>query len=128
MALGNHAQALKHLKEVLPLVQASEDRQWEGMILGDIAFTYFQLGEKDQAFEFLSNRLACERKHQNPIGEAEALKSMGVAYESAGDKKKAVESYKQALSIYFKISRTTESEYLKSTIRELREIVSKLER
>ena len=48
--------------------------------------------------------------------------------ESAGDKKKAVESYKQALSIYFKISRTTESEYLKSTIRELREIVSKLER
>jgi hypothetical protein len=31
-ALGDNAAALENLKALLPLVHASEDRQWEGMV------------------------------------------------------------------------------------------------
>src|SRR4030095_14351462 len=108
-------------------VKASEDRQWEGMILGDISFTYLELGEKEKALEFLAKRLAYERNRENDSGEAEALKNTGIAYESLNDKKKAVEFYKQALSIYLKRSRTTDDEYLRTNVKELKEAISRLE-
>ena len=110
------------------MAQASEDRQWEGMILGDIDFTCLALGEKDRAFEFLSKRLAYERKRENESGEAEALKSMGAAYESAGDKRKAAEFYRQAISLYHRRSLTTDDEYIKANVKELREVISRLEK
>jgi tetratricopeptide (TPR) repeat protein len=127
MVLENHPQALEALKELLPLVQASADRQWEGMILGDIGFAYFEAGQKEKAFEYLRNRLEYERKQQNEVGEAETDKALGWAYQSIGEKKKAVRFYQQALALRLKFSRTVVSDELKAEIAELREVIKKLQ-
>src|SRR5215204_2673963 len=127
MILGNNLQALERLKELLPLVQATEDRQWEGMILGDIGLTYLEVGQNDKAFELLHNRLAYERKQKNEVGEAEADKALAWAYQSIGEKKKAVGFYKQALALRLKLSMTLVSDELKAEIAQLREVIKKLQ-
>ena len=60
-------------------------------------------------------------------GPLSALKNTGIAYESLNDKKKAVEFYRQALSMYLKRSQTTDSEYNRSNVKGLREAISRLE-
>ena len=119
---------MKYLEEVLPIVQASEDRQWEGMILGDIAGTYLELGEDAKAFEYLNKRLAYEQNRKNEVGEAEAFWSLGTAYEARGNKPKAIESYQKALKFHLKMSETVQSDYLTAQIKELREAIERLQK
>jgi tetratricopeptide (TPR) repeat protein len=97
------------------------------MILGDIAITYLALGEKQQAFQYLNKRLAYERTQTNQVGEADALRSLGSAYQSIGDKPKALDSYRQALSILLEMSRRVTSDSLTAQVKDLQDAIRKLE-
>ena len=90
-------------------MQASEDRQWEGMILGDIASTYLELREDNKAFDYFNKKLAYEQNRKNEVGEAEAFWTLGMAYEARGNKPKAIESYQKALNFRLKMSETVQT-------------------
>src|SRR5262249_30534330 len=102
------------------------DRQWEGMVIGDIGTAYLELGYRDQAFDYLNRRLAYERAQKNTVGEREALRSLGAAYATTGERKKAREAYQQALDICLREQDTVSSESLDREIVELKEAIKRL--
>lgn len=101
--------AIGKYQQAIPLWQAARDVAHEARTLALIGSAYVNLGEKQNAFDFLNRALplsenalkdCAEDQRPGAIGvKAYVLDTMGRAYQDFGDRKKAREFYTNALSL-----------------------------
>jgi tetratricopeptide (TPR) repeat protein len=71
----------------------------EGIILGRIGLTYFDLGEWQKAIEFHSQHLAIGREIRDKRSEGVALGNLAIAHMKLGETNKAIEMLEQNLAV-----------------------------
>ena len=101
--------AIEKYEAALPLWQSVEDTAWEVNTLYLIAAAYFNLSDKQKAFDFANRAVSRaetavkDASQEKRIGalknHAWALDTLGSVHNEFGDRKKAVELFSQALSI-----------------------------
>jgi tetratricopeptide (TPR) repeat protein len=87
------------LQTALDAARRLEDKQAEGIHLGNLGLAYAALGDARKAIEFYEQALTIAREIGDRRGEGNALGNLGIAYYSLGDARKAIEFYEQALTI-----------------------------
>jgi CHAT domain-containing protein/tetratricopeptide (TPR) repeat protein len=100
--LGNKEEAIFYYRQALPLLQQGGNIDKVNITLDKIGSAYSYLGDYDAAFGPLLQSLSLARSPgtKNRNGEAGALKTLGIVYNSAGDKKTALKYLNEALPIY----------------------------
>jgi CHAT domain-containing protein/Tfp pilus assembly protein PilF len=101
--------AIERYLQAIPLWQAAKDTAREARTLALIASAYVSLGEKQNAFDFANRALPLAEKAIKECSEQEQPAAVGVkafvldttgrAYQELGDRKKAPEFYKEAISL-----------------------------
>jgi CHAT domain-containing protein/predicted negative regulator of RcsB-dependent stress response len=92
-------QAIGKWQEALKLWQQVNDKGWEAIILNNIGFVYYSLGENEEALKYYNQALPIRRAVEDRAGEARTLNNMGLVYDSLGEKQEALKYYNQALPI-----------------------------
>lgn len=90
---------LRWLEAGLMAARQLNNRQHEGIHLGNLGLAYTALGETHRAIEVYEQRLAIARELGDRRGEGAALGNMGNAYTHLGETRRAVECYEQHLAI-----------------------------
>ena len=83
------AKASKHLN----------DKEGEGIHLGNLGLAYAALGEARKAIDFYEQQLVIVREIGDRRGEGASLGNLGIAYKNLGEAHKAIDFYEQALGI-----------------------------
>jgi tetratricopeptide (TPR) repeat protein len=83
--------------------------QGEGHALHNLARVYLHLGRTDEAIACLMDALPQHRSHGDLVGEATALRYVGLAQEKIGDVAAARTSWTAALAIFEQIGEEAES-------------------
>ena len=101
--------AIEKYQQSIPFWQLAKDPTWEATALYFIGNDYIFLGEKQKAFEFSNQALACaevaakrldeEQRRAGMNVKAYALETLGRVHNEFGDKKKALELFSQSLSL-----------------------------
>jgi CHAT domain-containing protein/tetratricopeptide (TPR) repeat protein len=101
--------AIEKYQQSIPLWQSAKDPAWESTALYLIGNAYVFLGEKQKAFDFSNQALACaeaaakrpdeEQRRAGMNVKAYALETLGRVHNEFGDKKKALELFSQSLSL-----------------------------
>ncbi len=101
--------AIAKYEEALSLWQSINDTVWEANILYLIGGAYINLAEKQKAFDFANRAVSLaetavkdssDEKRANALKvQASALDTLGSAHYQFGDRKKALETFTQTLSI-----------------------------
>jgi tetratricopeptide (TPR) repeat protein len=83
----------------LDAARRAQDREAEGVMLGNLGNAYAVLGDARRAIEFYEQHLAIAREIGDRRGEGNALGNLGLAYADLGDARRAIEFYEQHLAI-----------------------------
>ncbi|HXF86288.1 MAG TPA: tetratricopeptide repeat protein [Anaerolineales bacterium] len=93
-------------REQIPLLESAiaasrrlNDKNAEGVHLGNLGLAYAALGDARKAIEFYEQQLVIVREIGDRRGEGNALGNLGLAYADLSDARKAIEFYEQALAI-----------------------------
>lgn len=78
LKVGNYREALQYYKRALPLVEQSGDKVYYANALNDIALTYRQMGQYDQALQYCQKAIAVNKEIDNTYG-------IGLNYQILGD-------------------------------------------
>ena len=92
-------QRLPLLSEALEAARRINDKQSQGVHLGNMGLAWADLGEARKAIEFYEQRLIIAREIGDRRGEGNALGNMGLAWADLGEARKAIEFYEQQLVI-----------------------------
>ena len=76
-----------------------DNKEYQGLHLGNLGLSYINLGEMRKAIEFYEQALAIAREIGDRRTEGNWLGNLGLAYACMGDARKAIEFYEQALAI-----------------------------
>jgi len=87
------------LQSALESARRLEDKQAEGVHLGNLGIAYKNLGEARKAIEFYEQAMIIAREIGDKRNEGNWLGNLGNAYENLGEARKAIEFYKQAMII-----------------------------
>ncbi|MBK8615930.1 MAG: tetratricopeptide repeat protein [Anaerolineales bacterium] len=87
------------LQSALEAARRLEDKQDEGVHLGNLGIAYADLGEARKAIEFYEQRIKIAREIGDRRGEGNALGNLGLAYADLGEARKAIEFYEQRIKI-----------------------------
>jgi CHAT domain-containing protein/tetratricopeptide (TPR) repeat protein len=91
--------ALKNYGEAYRIYQAIADRQGEGAALHGLGRTYNDLGERENAREYLERALAARRAANDRRGEGTTLHNLAGVYNNLGDLSKARATFDLALQV-----------------------------
>lgn len=95
-----HVREWIHWLEIaLDMAQRLKNRQYEGIMFGNLGIAYRNLGDTKRAIQFLEQDLVIVRELRDRRGEGVALGSLGNVYLSSGDFQQAIEFYEQYLTI-----------------------------
>ncbi len=100
---GEARNGIRLLKEALAIYRNIQDREGEGMVLGDLGNAYILLGKADKAFRFLQRARVISREMGNHKREGLCLASIGAACATSGAPRNAVKFMEQALAIFREI-------------------------
>ena len=98
--------AIKSLEKVVKLAQERGDVGAEGRHLGNLALTYYRLGQPDKALYYFQRALICARKDGDRFTEDGLLGNMGNILREVGRFKEAATYLNQALVIAAEIGDT----------------------
>jgi CHAT domain-containing protein/tetratricopeptide (TPR) repeat protein len=142
--LGNKEDAITYYKQARPLLQQAGNVSKVNLVLNKIGSAYHYLGDYESALAPLLESLSIAQlaSPRNRLGEAWTLSSLGVIYNSIGDKenkKKSLQYFKDALTTYEELKAVrgqadtinsigVVSAYLGATEEDLREALKLLER
>jgi tetratricopeptide (TPR) repeat protein len=87
------------LEAALDAARKLNNRQAEGIHLGNLGLAYADLGETRKAIGFYEQRLDIAREIGDRRGEGNALGNLGLAYAHLSETRKAIEFHQQALAI-----------------------------
>jgi len=88
------------METALSAAQRLEDKNAEGVHLGNLGNAYADLGDAKKAIEFYEQYLSIAREIGDRRGEGAALGNLGMAYKNLGENEKAREFWHQALQIF----------------------------
>lgn len=91
--------ALKSYGDAYRAYQTIGDRQGEGAALHGLGRTYNDLGERENAREYLERALAARREAKDQFGEGSTLHNLAGTYNNLGDLAKARATFDQALQV-----------------------------
>ena len=91
--------AIESWQQALSLYRQLQDREGEGVALGNLGATYLSLGNYSKAIEFLEPFLAIAKDTGNQLGEAQALGNLGIAYKELGEYEQAIAAHQNALAL-----------------------------
>ncbi len=100
-------QDIKWLNIGLMAAQSLNNRQVEGISLGNLGNAYDSLGEYRRAIDYHEQFLAIAREIGDRSGEGSSLGSLGNVYDSLGEVEKACGLWKEALAIFEAIESPT---------------------
>ncbi len=98
--LGEKRTAIEYYNEALEAFRRLKNREYEGIVLGNIGNAYSALGEKRRALEQYEDALKIHREVGNKVSEGRVLGNIGLAYSDLGEKRRALEQYEDALKIH----------------------------
>ena len=87
--LGDNHKALRLDEEALEIAQGQQDRQMEGLALGNIGTVYNAIGQPQRALEFLEQALQTMREIGNLQGEADTISNIALVYWNIGQPQQA---------------------------------------
>ncbi|HEX5604057.1 MAG TPA: tetratricopeptide repeat protein [Pyrinomonadaceae bacterium] len=87
------------LEIALAAARRLQDREGEGIALGNLGTAYKNLGETRRAIQFYEQRLTIAREIGDHRGEGNALGNLGTAYKNLGETSRAIQFYEQRLPI-----------------------------
>ncbi|MBE1493251.1 tetratricopeptide (TPR) repeat protein [Amycolatopsis lexingtonensis] len=97
---GDTARALEHTRHAFALARASGAGVWEAKALNNIGWCLLGAGHHAQALPYSRQALALFRRlDADPDGQAHTLGCLGSAYLGAGDPRRALACYLEALHI-----------------------------
>ena len=88
--------SLDYYRQALRGFQAAGDQEGEAATLTNIAFTYVDLGQKQEALNHYYQALADFRDWGDPYGKRDTFKSIGKLQDDLGEKQEALALYGQA--------------------------------
>jgi tetratricopeptide (TPR) repeat protein len=110
---GHWIERVTALRAGLPAARALESRRDEEGLLGELGVTYGNLGQMEQAIEYLEQALSLAREIDDQHNEGSWLGNLGNIYYSLGQVQRAIEYHEQALTIHRQIgNRRGESAHL----------------
>ena len=98
--LGRFGDALPVQQQALALARTLNHAVSEGFALHNLGGIHRELGRFDRSREFFQEALAVRRQIGDRHGEATTLVELGVLFEGAGQAGVALDSWRQALTIY----------------------------
>ncbi len=90
---------VKWMEAALAAARRLEDRQAEGVHLGNLGIAHKQLGELRQAIDCYEKRFVIARELGDRRGEGQALGNLGNAYRLLGEPRRAIEYHEQYVVI-----------------------------
>jgi len=87
------------LEIALDAARRLQDREGEGVALGNLGTAYKNLGETRRAIQFHEQYLAIARGLGDRRGEGVALGNLGLAYAALGETRRAIQFYEERLTI-----------------------------
>jgi tetratricopeptide (TPR) repeat protein len=101
--LEQYESALNHFNQALTISVELQDRESEGLILGNIGLVYNAQSQFPQAVSAYEKSLDISHEFNNRLGEANALVNLGNVNYRQAHSKEAEEKYLRALQIYREI-------------------------
>jgi tetratricopeptide (TPR) repeat protein len=107
--LGDKRSAIKYHEQSLAAYRKLNNRENEGVVLGNIGNAYSALGEKRKALEYYEQALKVHIEVGNKVSEGIVLGCIGNTHSALGEKRKALDYQEQALIIHREVGdRVTE--------------------
>ncbi len=120
-------QALKHLAEVLELVETEFDSYDICPVLDQIAYCHWSMNEFDLMQQSLTRLLALQRDRDNRPGIADALLKMGSCMRFQSKLEQGIEYYEMALEIFVELNDVLNVNLSKSSIANLLSLSGKFD-
>lgn len=96
---GKLDEAEAKYKQVLQILEQLDAPHLQAQITGNIGVLYLDIGNLEQAIEFLSRDLSIQYELGDFVGQAEALNNLGIAYRKSGQVNLALECYQRSAEI-----------------------------
>jgi tetratricopeptide (TPR) repeat protein len=96
---GYWTERLTALNAVLASARVLNNRQNEGIFLGNLGIAYAELGQVERALEYYQQALEISRETGDQSGESRDLGNLGIAYRHLGQLERAIGYHEQALEI-----------------------------
>jgi tetratricopeptide (TPR) repeat protein len=97
--MGQIQKAIVLYEDALEIAREQEDKQGEGVWLGNLGNCYYSLGQTQRAIEVYEQALAIDREIGYRSGEVADLGNLGNCYADLGQTQRAIELHEQALAI-----------------------------
>ena len=91
--------ALTKYEDALRLFRVAGDRDYEALILNNMAEIFTTLGDRKKALDYFTQALAALKTTHFPALEAGVLSNLGAIYDDIGEKDKALDYYNKALPL-----------------------------
>jgi predicted ATPase len=98
LPLGAYGCIVELLRDATAVAEALGDQRRLGRISAFMAEYYFRIGESDRAVEFSQRALARAEVGGDVVVQVEAMYRLGVAYESLGDYRQAIDFLERAVA------------------------------
>lgn len=97
--ITNYKEAIALKKDNVRLLKNSELTNALAQEYGDLGGIYLEAGIFDSSGFYFKEALKISRKHKNAVYEILSINNLGFYYDAIGDKKKAIEYYKEGIII-----------------------------
>jgi len=92
---------IKYMKQSLELGEKSNFKRLNALVLRVLAYnTALYKGDIEQGFEYITKAVQVARESNNKFTFAQCILNLGVIYEYKGDWERAINIYKECLSVY----------------------------
>jgi CHAT domain-containing protein/Tfp pilus assembly protein PilF len=95
--LGNYSDSIEAAQKALAFYRDTADYYWEGIILGNLAYTEREIGETTAALEHATQALTIARQINDSFGVVFNLEALATIHLSRGELEPAFQLYHQAL-------------------------------
>ncbi|WP_254173285.1 CHAT domain-containing protein [Planktothrix pseudagardhii] len=92
-------QAIAKYQEAIQLFRAADDQHGEAKTLGSMGIAYSQLGEQQQAINYLNQSLKLSEAEKNIPNQITSLVRIGLAYQELNQLQQSISYYEQALPL-----------------------------
>lgn len=97
--LNRYDEAVDASRHALNLYEQTGDEYWQGVIAGNLAFVYREIGQTEEAMAAAEQSLKLAESQKDDYGKAFALSAEGAISQGSGDYQAALDRYYQALEV-----------------------------